>query len=221
MASVATATGPTNMHVFGLTGGIATGKSTIAAHWVQRGLPVVDADELARLVVAPGSDGLWEVAQVFGNDVLLPDGSLNRPALAATIFADPDARRALEAITHPRIQAALQVRMTTLESQGAALACYEAPLLVEAGRADAYRPLVVVLAPEYAQLERAARRDAADDGSLRARIAAQFPMEEKAKAADFVISNTGSVQALLIEADRVLDQVCARLGIAPSRLERT
>ena len=205
------------MHIFGLTGGIAAGKSTIAAHWVQRGLSVVDADDLARLVVAPDSEGLREVVQLLGNHVLLPDGSLNRPAVAATIFDHSDARRALEAIVHPRIQAALQSRMTTLQSQGAVLACYEAPLLVEAGRADEYRPLVVVVAPETAQLERAARRDAADERSLRARIAAQLPMEEKAKAADFVISNSGSVQALLIEADRVLDQVCKRLGIDPIR----
>ena len=208
------------MHVFGLTGGIATGKSTIAAHWVQRGLPVVDADDLARLVVAPGSDGLQEVVQLLGSDVLMADGSLNRQAVAATVFADPDARRALEAITHPRIQAALQTRLTILESQGSALVCYEAPLLVEAGRADAYRPLVVVVAPEIAQLERAARRDAADEGSLRARIAAQFPMQQKARAADFVISNSGSVRELLIEAERVLDQVCKRLGIDPVLLQR-
>ena len=208
------------MHIFGLTGGIATGKSTIAAHWIQGGLPVVDADHLSRLVVAPGTDGLREVVQLLGNDVLLPDGSLNRPAVAAIVFTDPAARRALEAIAHPRIQAALQARMTALESQGAALACYEAPLLVEAGRADAFRPLVVVVAPERMQLERATRRDAADEGSLRARIAAQFPREEKAKVADFVISNSGSVQELLIEADRVLAQICTRLGIDFACLER-
>jgi dephospho-CoA kinase len=208
------------MYVFGLTGGIATGKSTIAAHWVQRGLPVVDADDLARLVVAPGSDGLREVVGLLGTDVLMADGSMNRSAVAATVFADPDARRALEAITHPRIQAALRTRLTTLESQGAALVCYEAPLLVEAGRADEYRPLVVVVAPESAQLERAARRDAADEESLRARIAAQFPMEEKARAADFVISNSGSMNELVIEAERVLDQICKHLGIDPFRPQR-
>lgn len=209
------------MHVFGLTGGIATGKSTVAARWRQRGLPVVDADELARLVVAPGSEGLKEVVQLLGTQILLEEGSLNRALVAAQVFSDSAARRALEAIMHPRIRSALRSQLQKLQSEGFPIACYEAPLLIEVGSQDTYRPLVVVSATEELQLIRAQQRDVSGDAPLRARIAAQLPLAAKEAAADYVIQNNGSKQALLREADRVLDAVCRRVDVAPNALTPT
>ena len=209
------------MHVFGLTGGIATGKSTVAARWRQRGLPVVDADELARLVVSPGSEGIKEVVQLLGAEVLLNDGSLNRALVAAKVFSDVGARRSLEAITHPRIRSALQSRLQQLQTECFPIACYEAPLLIEIGCQDTYRPLVVVSATEELQLIRAQQRDSSQETALRARIAAQLPLATKEAAADYVIQNTGSQQALIRQADRVLDAVCRRVGVAPDALKPT
>ena len=209
------------MHVFGLTGGIATGKSTVAARWRQRGLPVVDADDLARLVVSPGTEGLKEVVRLFGTDVLLDDGSLNRALVGAKVFSDVGARRSLEAITHPRIRTALQSRLQQLQTECFPIACYEAPLLIEVGCQDSYRPLVVVSATEELQLIRAQQRDSSQETALRARIAAQLPLATKETAADYVIQNTGSQQALIREADRVLDAVCRRVGVAPNALKPT
>jgi dephospho-CoA kinase len=200
------------MQVFGLTGGIATGKSTVAAHWTQRGLPVIDADQLAREAVAPNTSGLAEVVQLLGRQVLTPEGALNRRAVAAMIFADARLRRAIEAITHPRIHALLENRLRTLRLQGKRLVCYEASLLIEAGRADAYRPLVLVVATEALQLRRAVQRDATNQAALKARIDAQLPVQEKVTQADFVICNLGGLAELQSEADRVLIQVCQQLG---------
>ena len=208
-----------NMIVFGLTGGIATGKSTVAARWRQRGLPVVDADDLARLVVSPGSDGLNEVVRLLGTRVILADGSLNRAAVATMVFSDAGARRSLEAITHPRIRSALQCRLLEIETLCLPIACYEAPLLIEVGCQDAYRPLVVVSASKELQLTRAQQRDSSEETDLRARIAAQLPLAAKEAAADFVIQNIGSRQALFREADRVLDAVCRRVGVDPIELK--
>ncbi len=205
------------MHVFGLTGGIATGKSTVAARWRQRGLPVVDADELARLAVTPGSDGLAEVVMLLGSSVL-QDGALDRQAVASKVFSDPAARRQLEAIIHPRVHAALAAKLQVIEQHGHPLACYEAPLIVEVGAQDRYRPLVVVSSAPELQVQRARLRDPASSVAIQARIAAQLPLARKEAAADYVIRNQGSRQALLRQADQVLDAVCRRLGLSPDAL---
>jgi dephospho-CoA kinase len=202
------------MHVFGLTGGIATGKSTVAARWRQRGLPVVDADVLARLVVSPGSDALVEIARLLGTGVLLDDGSLNRAVVAAKVFEEPVARRALEAIVHPRVHLALQAELELLRKRGNLIACYEAPLLIEVGSQETYRPLVVVSSTPELQLRRAEQRDGTSAAALQARVAAQLPLAEKEATADYVILNNGSRQALLRQADHVLDSVCRRLGMS-------
>ncbi len=207
------------IHVFGLTGGIATGKSTVAARWRQRRLAVVDADELARQVVAPGSAGLAAVAQLMGQGVIRADGTLDRAQVAARVFSESDARLALEAILHPRIQQALDLRTHAFEQQGETLLCYEAPLLVEVGRADFYRPLVVVVAKESVQLQRALARSGHRESEIRARISSQAPMAEKAAAADLVITNDGTRDELLAKADATLLEICRKLGLDPSRYE--
>lgn len=205
------------VHVFGLTGGLASGKSVVAARFIARGLPVIDADQLARDVVTPGSEGLAAIVTEFGREVLDDAGALDRKKLGAKVFAEPSLRKRLEAITHPRIHSLMQERKRELAERGEPLACYEAPLLVEVGLADELRPLVVVRADEAAQIERAARRDGTTKAAAEARLAAQFPLEKKLAVADHVIDNTGSLADTLEQADRVLDAICTELGIAKER----
>jgi dephospho-CoA kinase len=202
--------------VFGLTGGLGSGKSSVAAHYRARGLPVIDADALARAVVAPGSAGLAEIRREFGPD-MLREGSLDREKLAALVFSDPAARERLERITHPRIQALRDDRLRQLEAAGEPLVGYEVPLLFEKGLEAGLRPVVVVSVPEALQMERAQRRDQATPAMVRARLDAQLPLSEKAARADYLIDNSGALSATLAAADDVLRRICAELGVDPSR----
>ena len=201
------------IHVFGLTGGIATGKSTVANHWRKRGLPVVDADELARQVVAPGTSGLGAVVTLFGAHVLTPHGTLDRARVAEIVFSDPSRRASLESLLHPLIDDALKSETQELARRGEPLACYEAPLLVETGRADAFRPLVLVAAAETTQVQRLLQRDATSEQEIRSRIAAQLPLARKAAKADLLIINDGTYPQLLAQADSTLAEVCRRLNL--------
>lgn len=205
------------MHLFGLTGGIASGKSAVGARLRARGVPVIDADALARDAVAVGSEGLAEVVKAFGPEVLGPDGALDRKKVAAIVFGDEEKRRVLNAIVHPRVTALTFEHAARLRDEGHPLACYEAALIVENGVADAFRPLVVVAAPEDVQVARACARDRATADEARARIRAQMPLAEKTKVADFVIDNTGTLADLEARTDEVLAAICGRLGIDPAR----
>jgi dephospho-CoA kinase len=204
------------VRVFGLTGGLGSGKSTVAAHYRRRGLPVIDADALAREVVAPGSPGLAEIVREFGAEVL-QGAALDRPKLAALVFGDPAARQRLESITHPRIQALRDARLRELAVRGEPLACYEVPLLFEKGLEATLRPVVVVSVPEALQIERAQRRDQASEAMTRARLAAQLPIAEKAARADHVIDNSGPLADTWAEADTVLRRVCEAVGVDATR----
>ncbi len=206
--------------LFGLTGGFASGKSSVAARWRARRLPVIDADDIAREVLALGTSGLEEVVKTFGPDVLQKDGSLDRKGLGAVVFRDPEARKKLESITHPRIVAATVQRASELETQGEPLACYEASLLVERGMADLFRPLVVVAAEERRQIAWARTRDGLAEAEARSRFLAQLPLREKLAAADYVIQNDSDLPALFARADEVLDAICARSGVDPARYPR-
>lgn len=208
------------MHLFGLTGGIASGKSAVAARLRELGVPVIDADLLARDAVTPGSRGLAQVVETFGKRVLGPDGSLDRKALASEVFGDDAKRRALNAIVHPIVTVLTFERAAELRDEGHDLACYEAALIVENGVADAFRPLVVVAAPEGTQVARACARDAASEADVRARIRAQMPLAEKVKVADFVIENVGSLADLHEKTDAVLAGIRGRLGVRPRALQR-
>jgi dephospho-CoA kinase len=205
------------VHLFGLTGGIASGKSTVAARLRAHGVPVVDADALAREVVAPGTEGLRAVVEAFGEGVLAADGSLDRKALARVAFSDPAARKRLEGITHPRIGRLAMERAAEHERAGEPLVCYEAALIVENGLADAFRPLVVVSCPEDVQLARVQSRDGASAQDALARIRAQKPLAEKVAAADFVVDTSGPLEQSATQTDRVLRDICARLGVDPRR----
>jgi len=193
--------------LFGLTGGLASGKSTVAARFRERGVSVIDADKLAREVVAPGSPGLAEVVRAFGEDILLPDGSLDRAKLGARVFSDPASRRVLNGILHPRIGELTMARAAELAARGERLACYEAALLVENGLADAFRPLVVVAVPEEVQVARAMVRDGSTEAEARARLLAQKPLADKIAVADHVIDNAGSREETERQADRVLQAI--------------
>jgi dephospho-CoA kinase len=200
------------VRVIGLTGGIATGKSTLAALLRARGAPVVDADALARAAVEPGTPALAEIARTFGADVLRPDGALDRKALAARVFADPEARRRLEAITHPAVRRAMREETARLAAQGHALAFYDTPLLYEVGLEAQLDAVVVVWAPRDLQRERLIRRDGLAGAAADARLAAQLPVDEKAARADFVVENAGAPEALAGKADRLLADLRAGRG---------
>jgi dephospho-CoA kinase len=208
------------IHLFALTGGIGSGKSTVALRFEARGVPVVDADLLAREVVSPGSAGLSAVAQRFGAGVLQKDGSLDREALARVVFSDVQAKEALEAITHPKIRELARERFEALAAAGEPLACYVVPLLYERGLQSEYSPVVVVSATPAQQLERARARDAAPQAAVEARLRAQLPLGDKADLADFVIDNSGSLADALDQADQVLDAICRQFGLEPSRYPR-
>jgi dephospho-CoA kinase len=205
------------VHLFGLTGGIASGKSTVAARLRGRGVPVIDADELAREVVAPGTEGLRALVEAFGTAVLDPSGALDRKALARIAFSDEGARAKLNAITHPRIGALTAERSMQLVAAREPLACYEAALIVENGLEDAFRPLVVVSCPEHVQIARVRARDAASAEDAMARIRAQKPLAEKVAVADYVIDTSGTLDENARRTDEVLSAICARLGVTAAR----
>jgi len=200
------------LRVIGLTGGIATGKTTFAAALRARGVPVVDADVLARAVVEPGTPALAEIVRTFGPEVLAGDGTLDRKRLGARIFADPAARRKLEAITHPAIREAMIAETVRLDAAGHDLAFYDAPLLFEVGLDQAMDSVVVVYAPRTAQLARLSARDGVSPADAQARLAAQWPIDEKAARADFVVDNTGGTGDLAAKADRLLGDLRSGLG---------
>ena len=184
----------------GLTGGVASGKSTVAAILAGLGAVVVDADLLAREVVEPGTPGLAAVAEAFGPGVLADDGSLDRPALGAVVFADPDARRRLEAILHPLIRS----RAAELEAAApeGTVVVHDIPLLAETGQADRFEAVLVVDVPVETQVERmVADRGMGREDAL-ARVAAQATREERLAVATYVVENTGTREDL---RDRVTE----------------
>lgn len=200
------------MRVVGLTGGIASGKTTFADALRARGVPVLDADALAREAVAPGTPALAEIARTFGPDVLAPDGALDRKRLGAMVFADAGARRRLEAITHPAVRRAMAGETDRLAAQGHDLAFYDTPLLYEVGLDRALDSVVVVWAPPDLQRARLAARDGLAPAEVEARLAAQIPIDAKATLADFVVENTGTPAELGPKAERLLADLRRGLG---------
>lgn len=206
------------VHVIGLTGGIASGKSTVAAMLVARGAAVVDADQLARQVVEPGQPALAELVARFGAAILSPDGRLDRKRLAAIAFADPAARADLGRITHPRIAAASAAAIATWADAGANVVFYEAALLVENRAHTTMAGLIVVATDPAVQLARLVERDRMSLPDAQARIAAQAPLADKRAAATWVIENAGDLAALEHEVERVVADIEARFG--PVRVPR-
>jgi dephospho-CoA kinase len=205
------------LRVFGLTGGIGSGKSAVAQRLRARGLPVVNADDLARAAVARGSAGLERVADYFGPRVLTQEGELDRAQLGQIVFSDPEARRVLDSIIHPIVRQLAAQRFQQIGERGEPLACYEVPLLYEGGLDRTYHPVLVVAAPLALREQRIAQRDGFDAAQIAARIAAQMPLEEKVRRADYVIDNAGSVEELLEGTDRALTALCDALAVPVAR----
>lgn len=176
----------------GLTGGIATGKSTVSELFRRLGCEIIDADLLAREVVAPGEPALAEIAAEFGSEVLQPDGSLDRKKLGAVVFGDAARRKRLEQITHPAIGARFQRRLAELEARGFdGLVLWDAPVMIESGGDKLMEKLVVVATDEATQSARLCARDGIDATEAQRKIGSQMPVAEKAKLADYVIDNAG------------------------------
>ena len=197
------------MLLVGLTGGIGSGKSTVARMLEERGAVVFDADLLAREAVEPGTQGHTAVIERFGADVLAPGGVLDREALASIVFADPSARRDLEQIVHP------EVRRLFAEGSEAyrdtdRIVVFSAPLLVESGMHTAFEILVVVSATVATQIERLMRQRGMSEQAIRARIDAQAPLEDKAAVADFLVDNEGTLAELESQVERLWHDLSAR-----------
>ena len=191
----------------GLTGGVASGKSTVSAMLAELGAVVIDADLLAREVVAAGTPGLTEIVEAFGPSVLTADGELDRPAMGALVFADPERRVVLEGIIHPRVRA----RGAELEAAApeGALVVHDIPLLAETGQAEAFDAVVVVDVPTEVQLERMDRLRGLTREEAEARIGAQATREERLAVATHVIDNTGSIDDLRQRVAEVVEALRA------------
>lgn len=185
----------------GLTGGIGSGKSTVAARLAEQGAVVVDADAVAREVVAAGSAGLRDVVAEFGPDVLRADGSLDRGALAAVVFADPARRRALEGVTHPLIARRTAELVTAAPAD--AVVVHDVPLLVEKGMGAQYHLVVVVDAPEPVRVDRLVRFRGLPADDAWARVRAQATDDDRRAAADVLLDNAGAPDGVLADVDRL------------------
>lgn len=193
------------MRTIGLTGGIACGKSTVGELLRARGVPVLDLDAVAREVVAPGSEGLAEIAARWPE--VVRDGQLDRKALGAIVVASPDERRALEAITHPRIWGATEAWLAAQEAAGAPVAVVEAALMVETGSWRRYDRLLVVSASPDVQRARLVAREGYTEEQADQWLAAQLPLAEKERVADAVIRNDADRAALAAALDRAWTHV--------------
>lgn len=182
--------------VIGLTGGLASGKSTVAAIFRKLGAVVISADALAREVMEPGMEAYREVVAAFGPEVLQPDGRIDRARLASRIYADPAARRRLNEITHPRIRALLRREVARLQRwlPADAIIVLDIPLLLDTAPRDAFplEGVIVVAVDEATQLARLRHREGIGEEEARRRLAAQRPLREKAAEADWVIDNSGT-----------------------------
>lgn len=197
----------------GLTGGIATGKSTVTAVLRDLGAEIIDADVLAREVVEPGEPALREIVAEFGPGVLEASGRLDRKALGAIVFADPARRRRLEAITHPRIRDRFGERVAALTAGGfRGLVVFDAPVMIESGNYRNMDRLVVVVVDEATQIARLMARDGIGRDEALRKVASQMPLSEKAKLADYVIDNSGDRGATEVRTREVHRALLADLA---------
>lgn len=198
------------MVTVGLTGGIASGKSTVVAVLRRLGCPIIDADQLARQVVQPGQPALAEIAEAFGAAVLNPDGTLNRKALGAVVFADPAARKRLEAMTHPRIAQLRGAILAILREQGARVVVNDIPLLYETHSEGLYDQVWVVWVDRDTQVGRLMARDGIGREEAERRLAAQMPLDAKRALADVVIDNSGSREDTERQVQSAWDSLCVQ-----------
>ncbi len=200
------------VHRIALTGGIATGKSHVRGRFDALGVPTIDADVLAREVVAPGTPGLAAVVRRFGEDVLDPSGSLNRQSLAALVFSDVHARHDLESIIHPAVRLATERWFESLTAQGHPFAIADIPLLYEVGRDRDFETVIVVACAPGTQLRRLMARNSLTEAEARQRLDAQLPIDDKVRRADYVIRTDGT----FADTDRQVRDVYEKVGRRPT-----
>ncbi len=197
------------MHVFGLTGGIASGKSTVTRLLRELGAEVLDADVIAREVVEPGTPGLAAVAARFPG-VVGPDGRLDRAKLGARVFAEPAERAALNDITHPLVRQAFMEKLQALEARGVERVIYDVPLLVESGMHAWMEGVAVVWVPREVQKARLMSRDGLDAAAAEARLAAQLPLDDKRAHATWLIDNSGDLASTRAQVEAMWRAMLAR-----------
>lgn len=197
------------MKLIGLTGGIASGKSTVAAILKRLGAAIVDADALAREVVEPGQDAWKNIVDAFGVEVLQADQTLDRQKLRATIFNNPAARKTLEAIIHPRVRALAEERIRQHAAAGYEIVVYEVPLLFEGNLHEWLRPVILVACDSAIQKRRLQQRDGLDVEAAQKHIDAQMSLAEKRRLADYVVENDGSLEDLERQVQEVLGRIKA------------
>ena len=198
--------------MIGLTGGIASGKSTVGRMLEELGAEVVDADQLAREVVAPGTLGLLEVVATFGEEVLDAEGRLDRGRLASRVFADPGERSRLEQILHPRIAELARERLAAVRGR---LAVYQAPLIFETGREGEFQGVLLVDCDPELQMARLRVRDRLGEAEARSRLAAQLPAAERRRRATWIVDNSGSLEDTRAQLLRLWEGELAKLRRAP------
>ncbi|GGA81833.1 dephospho-CoA kinase [Ornithinibacillus halotolerans] len=190
--------------VIGLTGSIATGKSTVSSMLRQLHIPVVDADQIARVVVEPGEPALTEIVHVFGEDILQPDGTLDRKKLGSIIFKNEDKRKLLNSIIHPAIRKKMMEEKDTYLKQGESCVVLDIPLLFESKLTHLVDKVLVVAVEEDVQLERLMERDGSTKEEAQVRIDSQIPIKEKVKLADAVINNNGTIDKTYQQLKEIL-----------------
>jgi len=194
------------IRVIGLTGGIATGKSSVASYLEERGLTVIDADILSRDAVKPGSSCLARIVEAFGGDVLSHDGTLDRKRLGVIVFSDPGKRKLLEDIIHPEIRNLAKASIAAVAATGQSVVFYMAPLLIEAGATDLVDEIWVVTASPEVQIERVMSRDGISREQAERIIAAQMPLKDKERFGQILIDNSGTSDELLYRLSDILDK---------------
>lgn len=198
--------------ILGVTGGIASGKSTVAKMLAQKGALVVSADELSRQLVVPGEPVLAELVKRFGAEILNEDGTLNRQELAALVFADSAARKDLESVMHPAIASLSQqclAEAVAKQRPTGGLVVYEAPLLYEVGAETRVDKVLAVIVDSNVQLQRLQQRDQCDIAAAKSRVDSQMPQQEKARRADYVIDNSKEISDLQHQVDALFDELCS------------
>jgi dephospho-CoA kinase len=200
------------MRIFGLTGNIGSGKSTVAAMLREEGIPVLDADRISRVVTAPGGRAYDAVVQAFGRGILRDDGSIDRKRLGEIVFSDPLSRDRLERITHPAILEVMKEAIAGIEREGHRAAVVEATLIHESGRKGLFEAVISVTCERETALSRLAARDGMSRSQAEARLRAQMDADRKAGASDYVIDNSGDIESTRRQVKRLARTLLDRGG---------
>ncbi|RNB83863.1 dephospho-CoA kinase [Brevibacillus nitrificans] len=197
--------------ILGLTGGIATGKSTVTGMLRERGIPVIDADQIAREVVEPGKPAYEAIVRHFGREILLEDGQIDRKKLGEVVFSDETERQKLNAIVHPEVRRVMREEAEAAEAGGADIVFMDIPLLFESKLQHMVEKIAVVYAPADMQLARMIERDELEEEQAQKRLRAQFPIDQKKSEADFLIDNSASREETVKQVEQMLAVIRAEL----------